>query len=616
MFRTVKRIIDWCGEFKASLFAGFLFSFLSSWAVAAPVGYAGYVIGRIIDDIKAGKGIDSGLALKSFCFIMLMVLGRFVFDYLKARFHETIGYELVARDRLKIGEALKRVSLGYFQTNDTGAILNAITTGLATLENMGIRMVDGFVGGYLNFLCILQFLIFIIPECALIALGGVAVSFMFLLMISRHSTANTKVLNTENEKLTRAALEYARGLPVVKSFGMVGTLTGSLDVSKPTGSHEQSSWAEMEGASVKDFTQACASAKRIALKIECGFIPYNCLHIFALKAASVWMIISVMYAGIAGRLELPMVLIVAFLSMSIFNSVEPVADSAHVLSVINNAFDKMEMFSDTNLLDADGEDIKPESYDIAFKNVDFSYSNALSTENRKVLKDVSFEIPQGSTTAIVGPSGSGKTTICNLIARFYDVTKGSITLGGADLKKYSLDSLLTNISMVFQNVYLFNDTVRANICFGRENVSEDEMIEAAKKARCHDFIMELPDGYDTVIGEGGGTLSGGQKQRISIARAILKNSPIIILDESTASIDPENEHLIQGALTELSKGKTVIIIAHRLATIEAADQILVVDEGHIAERGKHEELVRLGGKYAGFVRIRKEAENWQIACEA
>ena len=221
--------------------------------------------------------------------------------------------------------------------------------------------------------------------------------------------------------------------------------------------------------------------------------------------------------------------------------------------------------------------------------------------------------PEGSTTAIVGPSGSGKTTICNLIARFYDVTQGSITLGGTDIRKYSLDSLLSNISMVFQNVYLFNDTIRANICFGREGVSEEEMIEAAKKARCHDFIMELPDGYDTVIGEGGGTLSGGQKQRISIARAILKNSPIIILDESTASIDPENEHLIQGALSELSRDKTVIIIAHRLATIEAAGQILVVDDGRIAERGRHEELLRNGGKYAGFVKIRQEAENWQIA---
>ena len=243
-------------------------------------------------------------------------------------------------------------------------------------------------------------------------------------------------------------------------------------------------------------------------------------------------------------------------------------------------------------LHGQGENIHPESFDIAFQNVDFSYSTTVSTESRRVLKNVSFTIPQGSTTAIVGPSGSGKTTICNLIARFYDVTDGRITLGGTDVRRYSLDSLLSNISMVFQNVYLFNDTIRANICFGRDSVSEEEMIEAAKKARCHDFIMELPKGYDTVIGEGGGTLSGGQKQRISIARAILKDSPIIILDESTASIDPENEHLIQGALTELSKGKTVIIIAHRLATIEAADQILVVDHGKIVQRGTHAQLMQ------------------------
>lgn len=222
MFRTVKRIIDWCEGFKASLFTGFVFSFLSSWAVAAPVAYSGYVIGLIIGDIRKGREIDPKLVWKSFLVILIMVMARFLFDYLKARFHEKIGYELVARDRLVIGEALKRVSLGYFQTNDTGRILNAITTGLATLENMGIRMVDGFIGGYLNFLCILLFLAFIIPECALIAICGVSVSFLFLLMISKHSRDNTKVLAAENEKLTRAALEYTRGLPVVKSFGMEG----------------------------------------------------------------------------------------------------------------------------------------------------------------------------------------------------------------------------------------------------------------------------------------------------------------------------------------------------------------------------------------------------------
>lgn len=583
MFKTVKRIIGWCGEFKARLFIGFVFSFFSSWMVAAPVAYAGFTIGGIIETTKKGETLDKSLWLKSLGIITAMVIGRFVFDYLKARFHERIGYELIARDRIKIGEALKRVSLGYFQTNDTGAILNAITTGLHALENMGIRMVDNFIGGYLNFICILLFLMIICPKAAIIAIIGVAASFIFLCMISMHSTRNTKVLNEENERLTRAALEYTRGLPVVKSFGM-------------------------EGASIGAFRDAVASAKRIALKIEWGFIPYNCLHIFALKAASVWMIISVMYAGLAGEISLTYVIIVTFLSMSIFGTIEPISDSAHVLAVINNAFDKLEDLSKGNLIDSDGRAIKPDSYDIEFKDVDFSYDN-----KRDILMGVSFELPEGSTTAIVGPSGSGKTTICNLIARFYDATSGSISLGGHNLREFTCDSLLSNISMVFQNVYLFNDTIRANICFGRDNVTEAEMIEAAKKARCHDFIMELPDGYDTVIGEGGGTLSGGQKQRISIARAILKDAPIIILDESTASIDPENEHLIQGAITELSKGKTVIIIAHRLATIESVDQILVVDNGHIIEKGTHSELVAKAGKYSEFVKIRERAENWKIA---
>ncbi len=563
MFSTVKRIIAWCGDFKGDLFLGFVFSFFSSWMVAAPVAFAGFTIAQIFETLKAGDNISSILWLECLGVITGLTIGRFLFDYLKARYHEKIGYLLIARDRIKIGEALKRVSLGYFQTNDTGAILNAITTGLHALENMGIRMVDGFVGGYLNFICILIFLIVMCPKAAVIAVVGVAVSFIFLCMISVHSSRNTKVLNQENEKLTQAALEYTRGLPVVKSFGM-------------------------EGASIASFRGAVNSA--------------------ALKAASVCMIISVVYAGLAGEMELTYVIITAFLSMSIFGSIEPISDSAHVLAVINNALDKLDEISEGSLLDSEGRDIRPERFDIEFKDVDFSYD-----KKRKILSDVSFRLPQGSTTAIVGPSGSGKTTICNLIARFYDVTAGSISVGGHNLKDYTCDSLLSNISMVFQNVYLFNDTIRANICFGRDNVTEEEMIEAAKKARCHDFIMEMPDGYDTVIGEGGGTLSGGQKQRISIARAILKDAPIIILDESTASIDPENEHLIQGAITELSKGKTVIIIAHRLATIESVDQILVVDNGRIIEKGTHAELVTRGGKYCEFVKIRQKAENWQIA---
>ena len=239
--------------------------------------------------------------------------------------------------------------------------------------------------------------------------------------------------------------------------------------------------------------------------------------------------------------------------------------------------------------------------------MDFGY------DSRQVLRDVSFTIPEKTSTAIVGPSGSGKTTICSLLARFYDPQKGSISIGGHNLKELTCDSLLSNISMVFQNVYLFNDTIRANLCFGKPDATEAEMIAAAKKARCHDFIMALPNGYDTVVGEGGGTLSGGEKQRISIARAMLKDAPIIILDEATASIDPENEHLIQSALSELTRGKTIITIAHRLATIQNADQILVVEDGRIAERGTHEELMRQNGVYRRFIEIRERAEGWRIA---
>ena len=226
-------------------------------------------------------------------------------------------------------------------------------------------------------------------------------------------------------------------------------------------------------------------------------------------------------------------------------------------------------------------------------------------DERQILKDVSFRIPERTSTAIVGPSGSGKTTICSLVARFYDPQGGRITVGGHDLKEFACDGLLSNVSMVFQNVYLFHDTVRANICFGKPDATD----EAAKKARCHDFIMAMPDGYDTVIGEGGETLSGGGKQRISIARAMLKGAPIIILDEATASIDPENEYLIQSAISELTKGKTIITIAHRPATIRNADQILVVEDGRIAECGTHDELIAADGLYRRFVKIREKAEN-------
>ena len=585
MFRTIMRIIRWCGDFRKRLYISFFFSFLSGLSAAVPAIYTGYIIGKVVQWRAGDFSVLSGLWLQSLGVIFATILLRFLLDYMKARFQETISYELVARDRLAIGTALKRVSLGYFQEKDTGTVLNSITTGLYTLENMGMRMIDTFVGGYLSFFCIFILLFVIHPFGALICLAGVLLSFLCLSLISRYSKRNTLIQTRVNEKLTRAAVEYTRGLPVVKSFGM-------------------------EGASFSAFRKACIEARKIALKIEWGFIPFNCLHLLALKAAGIVMIISVMGAGLSGNLSLPMVLAFSLLSLTVFNSLEPITDSAHILSVINNAMDQIEALSKGSYIDEDGKNISLSGYDIHFEQVRFSYDKG--NEKRNVIKDVSFKAHEGTTTAIVGPSGSGKTTLCRLLARFYDVSGGRITLGGHDLREFTCDSLLSNISMVFQNVYLFHDTVRANICFGTEQASEEEMIRAAKQARCHDFIMALPEGYDTIIGEGGSTLSGGEKQRISIARAILKNAPVVILDEATASLDPENEHLIQEALTELTVGKTVIVIAHRLATIENADQILVINDGRIVQKGTHRQLVGQEGLYQRFIKLRKQAEGWSI----
>ena len=544
MFGTVKRIIDWCGSFKKNLYIGFVFSFFSGWFAAMPVIWAAYTIGKLVECEGQGKTISADWIGKSIVIQLLFIFLRFVFDYLRARFQESISYELIARDRLAVGDALKRVSLGYFQNMNTGTILNSITTGLHTLEGMGIRMIDNFVGGYLNFICILLWLTCVNWRVGLIAVTGAAVSLIFLFIISKYSTRNTPILAAANRDLTGATLEYARGLSVVKSFGKAG-------------------------ASMESMKKACRDSRDINLKIEWGYIPYNALHLLALKTASVCIVIAAFYLGFSGQLDFTYMMFVILLSFHVFGSLEPIADCAHVLAVIDDALEHLDELTKESFIDADGQQIEIAHYDIEFQNVDFSYGEG--KERRQVLHNVNLKIPEYSVTAIVGPSGSGKSTICNLIARFYDADSGSVRVGGHDVKEFTCDSLLSNISMVFQNVYLFHDTVRNNICFGKPDATEAEMVEAAKKACCHDFIMALPEGYDTVIGEGGGSLSGGEKQRISIARAILKDAPIIILDEATASVDPENEHLIQAAISELTKEKTIVTIAHRLVTIEQAD---------------------------------------------
>lgn len=383
------------------------------------------------------------------------------------------------------------------------------------------------------------------------------------------------------DDIVENTIEFLRGMQTIKAF-------------------------KQEGVSIKGIETAYKNHKDLNSRIEVEYCPYNCLHQFILKATSVGIVAVSAYLTYVGKMEFDIMVMMDMFSFVMFSQIEPLSNAIHVIEVVNKTLDKLSKIENAEIIDENGKEVNLDHYDIKFSNVCFSY------DKKQILNNISFDIHEGSTTAIVGPSGSGKTTICNLIARFYDVNSGSITIGGHNIKDITCDSLLKNISMVFQKVYLFNDSIKNNILFGNPSASDEEIIEASKKAHCHDFISKLPNKYDTIIGDAGATLSGGEKQRISIARAILKDSPIVILDEATASIDPENEHLIQKAISSLTKGKTVIVIAHRLATIQDSDQILVIDNGRVVQKGTHRELVAQDGTYKKFIDIKESAEGWCI----
>ena len=470
------------------------------------------------------------------------------------------AYTILEGIRLKIADRLMKAPLGEVMGRRIGYLKNIIMDKVEDLEPPLAHM---------------------IPELTSNLLLPVAIFTWMMVIDWRMGLAVLIAPVLAMEDMSGSAIEYIRGLSIVKSFGQ-------------------------EGASIESFRKANTDLKNIHIKVEKGYTPFNCLHLFSLKLASMGIVFICAWQTLNGQMSLAYFLMFVLFSFVIFGSVENINDAAHMLGLIDSAMNKLEALENAEYIDQDGKDITPTSYDITFQDVSFGY------DKRTVLHDVNFTIPQNTTTAIVGPSGSGKSTLCSLIARFYDVDAGKITLGETDIREFTCDSLLKNISMVFQNVYLFRDTIRNNIKFGSPNASEEQMIAAAKKARCHDFIMALPDGYDTVIGEGGSSLSGGEKQRISIARAMLKDAPIVILDEATASIDPENEHLIQEAISALTHGKTIITIAHRLATIENADQILVIDGGTVVQKGTHKELLAQRGTYQEFIKIREQAEGWRI----
>lgn len=584
MLEALKRIVAWTGPMKRRLIWGCVCSFFMTWAGACPVFIAAWMLGLVADSAKSGIPLDPMVPWEVLAAIAVSIVLRFIFSYGKNRLQESIGYEVAAQDRIEIGERLKHVPLGYFSKVKTGDILATATTELGVLELQGMKMVDAVINGYISVFAIVCFLAFMSPLAALISLVGVGLSALALWGINRKSARLTPKAHEATERLAGAIVEYMRGLATAKSYGRENTAM------------------EPMAEAIDDL-----SAKRI--DIEYGFTPLNVAHLSAIKLTSVGVVAVAAFAALAGQMELWVFIVLALFSFTIFAGVENVNDSAHMLGDLNDILGKLEELKAAPVIDENGQEVALTHADIEFDHVDFSYEK----DGKQILRDVSFSIPEGTTCALVGPSGAGKTTIVNLMARFYDVDGGCIRVGGRDVRELTCDSLLEDFAMVFQNVYLFDDTVAANIGFGRAGATREEIEEAARRACCYDFIMELPQGFDTRVGEGGAALSGGQKQRISIARALLKDAPIIILDEATASVDPENEALIQHAIAELTADKTVVAIAHRLATIRNADQILVVDGGGIAQRGTHDDLMRQEGTYRRFVEIREASEGWKIA---
>ena len=376
-------------------------------------------------------------------------------------------------------------------------------------------------------------------------------------------------------------LEYIQGITEVKAYNLIG-------------------------ATSKTLNDAIDENVDVNIALEKTFIPYMGVQTFVTKMTGMVMALLSIWFYLWGTMEMMVCINMMICAFMVYASLDSAGNYSALLRTVDASVDKAQAILDVPHMDIYGADKTPESFDIDVENIQFSY------DRRKIIDGISVHVPAKTTTAIVGPSGGGKTTLCNLISRFWDVDSGCVKLGGMDVKEYSMDALMRNFSFVFQNVYLFQDTIANNIRFGQPDAPMEKVVEAAKKACCHDFITALPDGYDTVIGEGGATLSGGERQRISIARAIMKDSPIIILDEATANVDPENEKDLVTAIEALTREKTIIMIAHRLKTVRNADQILVVDQGRIVQQGKHEELMQEDGIYRRFVNAREIAASWNL----
>ena len=577
MISALKKILDFSGDEKKnvyhSIWVSFLFAIFHMLQISAI-----YIIVKAIVE----KDMSMTPAWIALILLVISIVGRSVANYYSQLQQCHASYFMVANKRVAIGEMLKKIPMGFFNENNIGEIVGISTTVLEDVENTAAMVMVNTLSGFINTIIFTIMILAFEWRIGLIVTIG---CLLYLFVLSKMESKSRSVLPNRQKasaKLVDAILEQIGGMAVIKAFN----LTGKGD---------------------EKVRSAIENTRKTNLDCEKLFTPYTILQNILLDLFSILIIgagIFFYYRGELSFLNTVMTIIISFLA---FSQIKLAGSATTALRVVSGSIEQTNALEGFPQMDIDGKDIKPNTFDISFDNVEFSYSG------KKILDDISIEIPQKQMTAIVGPSGAGKTTFCNLIARFWDIDKGEISIGGHDIKEYSLESLMRQISMVFQNVYLFQDTIENNIKFAKPDATHEEVVKVAKKACCHEFIMSLPKQYETVIGEGGASLSGGERQRISIARAMIKNAPIIIFDEATANVDPENEDKLQIAMEELTRDRTVIMIAHRLKTIKNANQILVLANGKITQQGTHEELIQVDGIYKKFVEARQVAAKWQLS---
>ena len=577
MVKIIQRFFAFCGEenrrkFHSSIWLGVLQAFFEALKIPA--------IASMVRALLRGAVTTQDILL-SLGIMLLSILGSGLIKAKSTMLQTEAGYDTCAKKRVEIAEHMRYLPMGYFNENSLGQITSVTTNVMENLENVATRVVMLVCEGLLTTSLIIVMLFFFDWRIALVLLAGFVLFLLAnrLLQKAAGGLAGKKI--EADEKLVEKVLEYLQGMAEVKAYHLTGLKSRELN-------------------------DAIAANAKINTDLEMTLISPMTVQNYIAKLTGVCMVAFSCAFYCADTMDALTAVVMVISAFIVYASLETAGNYSALLRIVDVSVERAQAILDTPQMDITGEDIRPETRDIRADAVEFSY------EKRKVIDGVSLQIPERTTTAIVGPSGGGKTTLVNLLARFWDVDTGEVTLGGRNVRDYDMDSLMKNFSFVFQNVYLFHDTIANNIRFGQPEADMETVIAAAKKACCHDFIMSLPDGYDTVIGEGGASLSGGEKQRISIARAMMKDAPVIFLDEATANVDPENENELMRAIQALTAEKTVIMIAHRLKTVEHADQILVIDHGRIVQQGTHESLLAQEGLYKTFIGERREAASWKV----